>query len=150
MLSKAILTALTGSPVGAFKFKIVIYITETSTSNMVKSFHREYRRELAMKKLVLFGIMSALLAGCAVQKELVPTGGSKADGIVELSYEFGGFDVPKVDEEQGAKAAKQRCEKWGYKDAEKFGGRKQVCNLYGGIGGCAQYLVTIQYQCLDK
>lgn len=102
-----------------------------------------------MKRLLLIGAISILFAGCAVQKELVPTGGSKADGIVELSYEFGGFDVPRVDEEQGAKAAKQRCEKWGYKDAEKFGGQKTVCNMYGGLG-CARMLVTVQYQCLDK
>jgi hypothetical protein len=45
------------------------------------------------------------IQGCAVQKELVPTGGSRADGTVKLSYEFGLFEVQKLDAQQGMKAA---------------------------------------------
>jgi len=102
-----------------------------------------------MKKLLLVGLASALLAGCSAHKEFVATGGSKADGTIELSYSYGSFEIPKVNEEQGLQLAKKRCESWGYKNAEKFGGRKQVCAMPSGFG-CNEFTVTMQYQCLDK
>ncbi|MFZ7135500.1 YecR family lipoprotein [Avibacterium avium] len=102
-----------------------------------------------MKKLVLIGLVSAVLAGCSVHKDLVATGGSKADGTVELSLEHSPFEKPVVSEAQGLELAKKRCSAWGYKNAEKFGGQKRVCNQFG-FGGCDRFLVTIQYQCLDK
>lgn len=102
-----------------------------------------------MKKLLWVGLVSALLAGCAAQKELTATGGSKADGTIELSYTYGGFEVPRINETQGLELAQKRCASWGYKNAEKFGGQKQACSMYGAFG-CTQFIVTIQYQCLDK
>ncbi|OOF39880.1 hypothetical protein BKK49_07075 [Rodentibacter rarus] len=102
-----------------------------------------------MKKLLFIGVVSALLAGCSVHKDLVATGGSKADGTIELSYAYGGFEVPKISEEQGLELAKKRCSSWGYKNAEKFGGKKQVCTMPTGFG-CNEFTVTMQYQCLDK
>lgn len=102
-----------------------------------------------MNKLLFVGFVSALLVGCAIHKELVATGGSKADGTIELAYTYGGMQVPVINEEQGLQLAKKRCESWGYKNAEKFGGHKQVCSMYGGFG-CTEFTVTIQYQCLDK
>lgn len=51
-----------------------------------------------MKKLTLAELM---LTGCATQKELVATGGSKADGTVEQSYSYRDFEVPHINEEQG-------------------------------------------------
>ena len=38
-----------------------------------------------------------LLQGCAVNKQLVPTGGSRADGTVTLAFEYGIFDAPRLD-----------------------------------------------------
>lgn len=86
--------------------------------------------------------------GCAVQKELVPTGGSRSDGTVELSYEFGMFETPTVDATQGALTASQRCRAWGYSDAEAFGGSKSQCQAFNGYGNCLRTLVTVQYQCI--
>ena len=95
------------------------------------------------------GIVLALsISGCAVQKDLVPTGGSRVDGTVELSYEFGPFEVPKVNAAQGAQSAAQRCQAWGYSEAEAFGGSKSVCSQPDGFGGCNRTLVTVQYQCI--
>lgn len=102
-----------------------------------------------MNKLLFIGLLSTLFVGCAIHKELVATGGSKADGTIELSYSYGTMQVPVINEEQGLQLAKRRCESWGYKNAEKFGGHKQVCSIYGGFG-CNEFTVTIQYQCLDK
>jgi hypothetical protein len=98
-------------------------------------------------------LSSSLLAiifiqGCAVQKELVPTGGSRADGTVKLSYEYGIFEAPKLDAQQGMKAAQQRCSSWGYKNAEAFGGSTKTC-INSSSEGCNRWLVTIEYQCTE-
>jgi hypothetical protein len=52
----------------------------------------------------------------------VATGGSKSDGTVKLSYEFGLFQEPVVNEQQGLELAKSKCAMWGYTGAEPFGG----------------------------
>jgi len=93
-----------------------------------------------------FVLAALLLQGCAAQKTMVPTGGSKADGTVKLSYEFGMFEQPKVDIAQGTSAALKRCSSWGYTGAEPFGGQTKTCNSYGG-GGCNGWLVTVEFQC---
>ncbi len=54
-----------------------------------------------LKSLLVLTVSALLLSGCAVQKQLVPTGGSKADGTVKMSYSFGMFESPKVNVQQG-------------------------------------------------
>ena len=93
-------------------------------------------------------VASLAICGCAVQKTLIPTGGSRADGTVEMSYEFGEFETPKVDMQQGVVEASKRCQAWGYSDAEPFGGSKSQCQQLGGMSGCVRRLVTMQYQCI--
>lgn len=100
-----------------------------------------------MRSAVMAIGFTIALSGCAVEKELVPTGGSRSDGTVELSYTFGSFQQPKVDFEQGRHAASQRCQAWGYNDAEPFGGQKSQCQASNQYG-CVETLVTIQYQCI--
>jgi len=69
-------------------------------------------------------LMLVVLAagGCAVKKDWVSTGGSRADGTVKLSYEYGALEVPQLDEQQAIRLAIQRCQAWGYDRAEAFGG----------------------------
>jgi hypothetical protein len=90
--------------------------------------------------------IAVLFSGCAVQKTMEATGGSRADGTVKLSYEFGMFQVPKIDMAQGTQAAARRCTSWGYTGAEPFGGQTKTCNGYGG-GSCNSWLVTVEFQC---
>jgi hypothetical protein len=78
---------------------------------------------------------------------LVPTGGSRADATVEMSYQYGIFQSPKIDLEQGRVAAGERCKAWGYKSAEPFGGEQVQCNNYYN-GSCMQYIAKVTYQCL--
>ena len=52
------------------------------------------------------------LQGCAVTKQLVPTCGSRADGTITLAFEYGIFEVPQLDAQQGLNTAKQRCAGW--------------------------------------
>lgn len=88
------------------------------------------------------------VSACAVQKTMVPTGGSRADGTVEMSYEVGEFEQAKIDMSQAAKDAARRCQAWGYSDAEPFGGQKSQCQQRGGFGGCARTFVSMQFQCV--
>lgn len=81
---------------------------------------------------------------------MVPTNGSRADGTVELSYEYAELQQPQVDMNQAHHAAKDRCAAWGYKDAEPFGGQQTSCEVPGGLSGCAKFLVTVRYQCLGN
>lgn len=87
-------------------------------------------------------------AGCTVDKNLSATGGSKSDGIVELSYELGAYEQARIDWSRAQADAVQRCQAWGYQKAEKFGGEKRQCNFPSQYG-CNQWFVTINYQCTN-
>ena len=101
-----------------------------------------------MKRSVLALALIVTLPACVVQKTLIPTGGSRSDGTVELSYDVRLFETPRVDFNQGAAAAAQRCRAWGYSDAEAFGGQKTQCHQYNGYGSCINGTVTVAYQCI--
>src|SRR5206468_5443265 len=73
--------------------------------------------------------------------------GSRSDGVVRLSYEYGLLEVPQPNERQGVELAKSRCAAWGYPGAEAFGGQTQVCTNRTS-SGCNSWLVTREYQCL--
>lgn len=83
------------------------------------------------------------LQGCAVQKELVPTGGSRADGTVKMSFETGLFEAPKIDTQQALNTAQKRCAAWGYTGVEAFGGAMKECLNRD----CGRWMVTYQFQC---
>lgn len=99
-----------------------------------------------MYKALILGAI-AVLAGCSTVSKMTATGGSRADGIVRLSYELGMFDKAKIDEADALRTAQARCRTWGYKDAEAFGGVTRQCQSFGGYG-CTRWLVTKEYQCL--
>jgi hypothetical protein len=100
-----------------------------------------------MKAIIIAATMLTFVTGCATQKDWSATGGSRADGVVRLSYEKGEFEQPKLSEEQAVKIATQRCKTWGYTGAEAFGGVTRQCNTAGGFSGCANSLITKEYQC---
>lgn len=87
-----------------------------------------------------------LLSSCATVKHLTPIGGSKSDGIVKMSYEYGQLELPKVDIQEGARTAQKRCSAWGYSGAEAFGGGTKSCVAYSS-SGCIRWSVTIEFQC---
>ena len=103
-----------------------------------------------MKALSYFAAATAVLLtlqGCAVQKELVATGGSRADGTVKMSYEFGLLEQPVVNIQKGQAIASERCKAWGYTAAEPFGGQTKQCNDFD-TGTCNRWVVTVEYQCV--
>lgn len=99
----------------------------------------------SMKALILMALCMALSA-CTVQREAVPIGGSRADGTVELAYEFPDLSNPQVDWQRAQLQAEQRCKAWGYTAAERFGGERRQCNAPSGYG-CMNWQVTVPYQC---
>lgn len=102
-----------------------------------------------MKRKLLFALifMSSILNGCSRDVTLQATGGSRADGVVELSYEYGMFDKPIVDWDQGLVTAIERCRAWGYESAEFFGGTTSQCQAYNGYGDCVSWRVLAKCQC---
>jgi hypothetical protein len=62
-----------------------------------------------MKRCVLALALIVTLSACVVQQTLIPTGGSRSDGTVELSYDVRLCETPRVDFNQGAAAAAERC-----------------------------------------
>ncbi|SHN56261.1 YecR family lipoprotein [Desulfovibrio litoralis] len=72
-----------------------------------------------MKKILcLLPVFMLMLSSCAVKKDWAATGGSRADATVRLSYSYGGFEQPVVDEAQALAVATQRCQSWGYTGAD--------------------------------
>ena len=98
-----------------------------------------------MKKIIMLAATLAL-SGCAVHKEMTAMGGSKADGTIKMGYSYGMFEAPKVDMNQSASLAAQKCKIWGYESAEPFGGQVSHCSQPTS-SGCAQTDVYIEYQC---
>lgn len=88
----------------------------------------------------------AVLAGCATVSQMQATGGSRSDGIVKLSFEYGMFDKVQLDEATGLQTARQRCAVWGYTDADPFGGITRQCQQSGSMG-CLRWFATREYQC---
>ncbi len=97
-------------------------------------------------RVIAFATLLASLS-CATVKVPEPIGGSRADGTVQLAYEYGGFESPQVDWETANQIATERCRAWGYSDAESFGGGVSQCTA-SGEWGCIQFFVTITYQCI--
>ena len=76
-----------------------------------------------LKIIIGLIILQIALAGCAtsVAKDFMATGGSRADGTIQLSYEHAAFEQPKIDFAKGLETARSRCAAWGYSSAEQGG-----------------------------
>lgn len=98
-------------------------------------------------KIIFAAFSTAIfLQGCAVSKDWSATGGSRADGIVKLSYQYRYDEKPILDELQAIDLAASRCKVWGYKSASAFGGAFRKC-IAASYGSCDEWLVTKEYQC---
>lgn len=100
--------------------------------------------------IVLVAVALVSLVGCSTHRELLVTGGSRADGIVELGYERNEFQRVQFDMDAAEALAAKRCQGWGYDGAESFGTEKSTCTSRRGFGNCGSRQVVIQYQCLGS
>ena len=102
-------------------------------------------------KITILSILTLItLTGCTTIKVPVAMGGSRADGVIELAYEYKAFQKPLVMWEEAEETACAKCKAWGYSGAEAFGGSKVECLQYNGYGNCVRQRVTIPYQCIDR
>ena len=99
-------------------------------------------------KSIIF-VLVFFLSSCAVFRVPVLSGGSRSDGLVEFTYEYGIFQNPKVDFNSSIRESIRRCAGWGYKSAEVFGGPIRTCADRGALNGCNRYRETIRYQCTN-
>lgn len=102
-----------------------------------------------MKKIIVVSALfaSLSLSGCAVNKDWSAVSGSRADGIVKLSYGVGGFEIPTSNDGQGIELATQRCKSWGYMgSAKEFDVVHRQCTS-SNLGTCFNWTVTKDYQC---
>ncbi|MNF58840.1 hypothetical protein D3C85_1098640 [compost metagenome] len=100
----------------------------------------------ALLTLVAFGA----IAGCATKKDFYASGGSRADGTVDMAYDFAQFEKPVISQVQAQSIAKSKCRVWGYNDAEAFGGRQQNCHRFDGWGTCIAGQIVHKYQCIGN
>ena len=102
-----------------------------------------------MNRIAIGAALAAVLflTSCATPEVMQATGGSRADGTVDLSYEYGLFQQPVVNMQAAEVTATARCKAWGYANAEPFGGQINRCQASNAYGNCLQMLVTVKYQC---
>jgi len=98
--------------------------------------------------IVLLSVLA--LSGCSVNKPFYATGGSRADGTVDMAYDTAYLEAPVVSHSQAKNIAVQKCRVWGYKDAEPFGGQVENCYQRNGYGNCLRGQVIVKYQCLGN
>ncbi len=106
-------------------------------------------KDVKMRPVLIFG-MFVSLAACSTHKDFYATGGSRADGVIDVAYDFNRLESPVVDKKQAYAIAKSKCSLWGYEDAEPFGGQSQTCQARSGFGECSAWQVAIKYQCLGS
>lgn len=82
-------------------------------------------------------------------KQYAATGGSRADGVINFSYDYSYREIPIVSEMQGKEQAVRRCEGWGYDGAEAFDEIRKYC-IVSTSDSCIEWRVTLQYQCIKK
>lgn len=103
-----------------------------------------------MARFALIVLAFGFAAGCSVQRQWTATGGSRADGTITMAYEYGWLQTPHADDAQGALAAGQECENWGYKSAQAFPGATDSCEARDGYGNCMKHLVQKKFQCIGN
>lgn len=98
-------------------------------------------------KYLMVVVSAVILSGCTTAVTPVATGGSRSDGVIEMSFEYPALSTPKVDRVAALASAVKRCKTWGYQGAEAFDSGLQTCIAYSGMG-CARFRVTTEYQCV--
>jgi hypothetical protein len=103
-----------------------------------------------MRKLLVLIILAVVVTGCSSRKDFYATGGSRADGSIDMAYDFKPFERPVVDYKQAESIANNKCAVWGYTRAEPFGGQTQNCHVRDGWGNCTGGQMIVKYQCIGN
>ena len=104
-----------------------------------------------MNKLLLLIMVAVMVTGCApTRKDFYATGGSRADGSIDMAYDFIAGEDIVVDPLQAQSIAGSKCTVWGYERAEAFGGKSENCLTRSGSGECEVGQVIVKYQCIGN
>jgi len=103
-----------------------------------------------MKRFLFYCFCFILLtSGCQTVKYLSITDGSKSDGTLTMSYEYGVFEQPVVQWAQAQQSAIGTCQNWGYSGAQLFDSGWQQCIHADLYGNCDRWRVTYKCQCTN-
>ncbi|HET7812035.1 MAG TPA: YecR family lipoprotein [Steroidobacteraceae bacterium] len=91
-------------------------------------------------------VVMALAIGCTTYKLWTESAADSDLGIVQLSYEYGKFENPQVDERAGVNMARERCKEWGFPDSQRKAEDRKC--VKGVESDCARWQVLREYQCL--
>lgn len=97
---------------------------------------------------LLLSASFAFLGACTtpVNKEYTVSGGNKNAGLIELSFQYTTREDPQVSPDQPGQLASERCQMWGYTEAQMIGIPELGCALQDG-SKCLRMRSTIKYQC---
>lgn len=80
----------------------------------------------------------------------MPTGGSRADGTVEVTANrVGRMRSLIVDWESTDSLVRERCQAWGFSSATRFGGVEFECSARDANNNCLQDNHKYAYQSID-
>jgi hypothetical protein len=97
-------------------------------------------------KILLASTLFLGLGACATTEKWSPAGGSRETGVVRVSYEYPEYQQPDVSDTQAEKLALDRCNAWGYHEAQPIAGQiRQCANM--DDGNCNLWSVTREFQC---
>ena len=97
-------------------------------------------------RLLALVAITAAFAGCTSSRQWTESQGNREMGVVRVSYEFPEFQEPVVSDEQASRLALNRCELWGYDQAEPIAGQLRQCSNMDN-GDCDLWKVTREFQC---
>lgn len=87
-------------------------------------------------------------SGCTTVKIPQASGGSRSDGVVEMSFDYALFERLDIQWDKAQAEAVYRCKLWGYKNAQRFKGVETSCQDYSPDFGCVSSIAKIKYQCI--
>jgi hypothetical protein len=91
-------------------------------------------------------LIASALTGCATPVTPTVSGGSRADGVVVLTGDYGLWKKGEIDWQEALVDARATCNGWGYRDAKAFGRYQWQCTSETPVG-CANTRVTLRFQC---
>ncbi len=87
-----------------------------------------------------------MLTGCVSTQHWTAAGGNRDAGIVKLSYQYPESQPVELSDAQAEQLADNRCNVWGYAQADVIPGQVRECGGTDG-GRCSLWTVTREYQC---
>ena len=97
-------------------------------------------------KVMITALLLLGLSACASTQKWAAAGGDREAGVVRLSYEYAEFHQPDMSDSDAAQLALNRCNSWGYRQAEPIAGQVRQCANMDD-GNCNVWTVTREYQC---